>query len=316
MTTGVYCIENIQSGKKYIGHSINIEKRWNEHKSALNTNRHENSRLQNAWNKYGEGVFIHTILSECEEEYLASEEHWWCVMTNVCNREYGYNIRPTHPYNKPTLSQDSRKKLSEAQKEVWKNDTQRSENQSKRMKGKQYGKGHIITPEDRIKINEGKKNAYYSPESRKSMGHMRDKTHTEETRKLLSEKGKGRPRTEKQLQSLIERNKENKYGKGRVKKIDELQKMQVYYNERRRSGYTSPLKNIPRSEDTKEKLREKLAKRVICYNQDGSIYKIFNSVYHTLKECEMKCSDIQLRRSLRSGKIYRNKYWKYENINN
>ena len=51
--SGIYCIENIVTGHKYIGQSKNIYRRWKKHINALNMNSHDNSYLQNSWNKYG-----------------------------------------------------------------------------------------------------------------------------------------------------------------------------------------------------------------------------------------------------------------------
>lgn len=236
MKSGIYTITNLVNGKIYIGYSVNIQRRWEEHICSLNGQYHENSKLQKAWNKYGKKSFIHELLVECEEQFLASEEHYWCNLLNVHNDKFGYNIRPTTPYNKPKLSKESRNRLSESQKKVWKDNPKRSLEQSKRMKGKQYGKGHVITKENREKINEGKKNAYYSDKAREAMGHMKGKTHTEESRKKISEAGKGRICSEKSILKLIERNKGNKYGLGRVKGPEELQKMRVACEKRKENG--------------------------------------------------------------------------------
>ena len=58
MKTGIYVIENLLDKKKYIGSAKNIDKRWYQHKYTLNKNMHDNSYLQNAWNKYGKNNFI------------------------------------------------------------------------------------------------------------------------------------------------------------------------------------------------------------------------------------------------------------------
>lgn len=51
---GIYCIENIQTGKKYIGQQVNIRSRWYQHRNELRRGIHCNDYLQKAWNKYGE----------------------------------------------------------------------------------------------------------------------------------------------------------------------------------------------------------------------------------------------------------------------
>ena len=63
MTIGIYEIYNIKNHKRYIGSSINIERRWSEHLRSLNSNTHHSIKLQRAWNKANdEEIFKTNIL--------------------------------------------------------------------------------------------------------------------------------------------------------------------------------------------------------------------------------------------------------------
>lgn len=64
--SGVYEIRNALNNKRYIGSSINIYRRWRDHKRMLNLSVHPNKHLQSAWNKYGEKHFVFKILETCE----------------------------------------------------------------------------------------------------------------------------------------------------------------------------------------------------------------------------------------------------------
>ena len=64
--SGIYCIENIITNKKYIGQSIDVNERWRKHISELNHNYHHNDYLQKAWNKYGEDSFKFYVLEYCD----------------------------------------------------------------------------------------------------------------------------------------------------------------------------------------------------------------------------------------------------------
>lgn len=90
---GIYCIENINTHKKYIGQSKNIYKRWADHKCALNNNTHDNDYLQNAWNKYGESNFVFSVVEECSIEKLDEREIYYIQKFATYERKSGYNLR-------------------------------------------------------------------------------------------------------------------------------------------------------------------------------------------------------------------------------
>ena len=90
MESGIYSILNIINNKRYIGQSQDISLRWTKHKQALNNKKHENKRLQNAWNKYGEGSFVFSILELCPVELLNQQEVYWISYYN--SMENGYNL--------------------------------------------------------------------------------------------------------------------------------------------------------------------------------------------------------------------------------
>jgi group I intron endonuclease len=106
MTCGIYILLNKNSGERYIGSSINIEKRVNDHFSALRKGKHCNSRIQEGFNDSGEESFTFFILQQCPEECLVQEEQ---SQIELLHPEY--NIAPIA--QRPVWSQESRDKLSE-----------------------------------------------------------------------------------------------------------------------------------------------------------------------------------------------------------
>lgn len=335
MKSGIYTIENLVNGKLYVGLTTDIEKRRKEHIIALNNKYHENSKLQNAWNKYGESNFRHEVLIECEEQYLFSEEHYWATLLNVHDDRYGYNIRPTHPYGKPRASEESKKRMSEAQK-IAVNKPERIEQNRKRMMGKQYGLGHIITPEQRIKINEGQANKVITEDARHRWSKAATgRSHTPEARAKISEAHKGKKLTENQIEAIRQRNKGNQYGLGKKKSQETLEKIRKAKEKRKQEGWVTPLKGRSRPVEVVQKwletkrqrsykdlnkgiVRTNLRKVVLCYNVDNSFYMKFDSMKDALIHFGKKPdSTSHLKRALDdSSKIIYNKLWRYENKNN
>ena len=83
---GIYKIENLINGKVYIGQSIHIERRWQEHCKPSSR-----SLIGKAIQKYGKEHFTFQVLDECDEEYLDElEERYISVYNSVVPN--GYNI--------------------------------------------------------------------------------------------------------------------------------------------------------------------------------------------------------------------------------
>ena len=90
---GIYCIENKVNGKKYVGQSIDIYKRWKQHRNELNNKKHRNEHLQNAWNTYKEQSFMFYILEQCDKDALNDVEIYYIKlfggMKNGSRKNYG-----------------------------------------------------------------------------------------------------------------------------------------------------------------------------------------------------------------------------------
>lgn len=93
MTIGVYCIKNKVDGLVYVGQSVNVRSRLNDHKSDLRRGIHENPHLQNAFNKYGLGVFEFSVLCECSEMDLDAQERYWIETFKSSDKRHGYNLK-------------------------------------------------------------------------------------------------------------------------------------------------------------------------------------------------------------------------------
>jgi len=88
--TGIYLIQNKINGKNYVGSSININCRWNKHKSLLRRGLHKNENLQIEWNKYGEDCFKFEVVEKIPDgQSLQEAEDVWLKAHH--GEQYCYN---------------------------------------------------------------------------------------------------------------------------------------------------------------------------------------------------------------------------------
>lgn len=171
--SGIYCIENLSTKKKYIGQSVNVRERYFKHKSELKNNKHSNTYLQNAWNKYGSDDFKFFILEYCSISKLDAREKYYIQTYDTENRDVGYNLKSGGQYGGSILSDEIKKKIGASNKKYYENH-----------------------PEARVTRHESTKAYWANPEVRALRSgkgaSMYGKHHTEEAKKKMSEACTGR----------------------------------------------------------------------------------------------------------------------------
>jgi group I intron endonuclease len=121
--TGVYCILNLQTGKRYVGSAgVNLYARVHGHRKALRRSDHKNSHLQNSWNRYGESSFCFFVLRRCPPEDCIRLEQEFIDKYRSADRRYGYNRAPAAGSVRGLKhGRKTRERLSRITKDYWKN---------------------------------------------------------------------------------------------------------------------------------------------------------------------------------------------------
>lgn len=145
MDCGIYLIENVANGRKYVGSAAFIKKRWREHRRQLESGSHHSRFLQRAWNKYGPIFFKFSVVAYCGRENLLMYEQ---RLLDGLSPEY--NTSPTAGSQLGYRHTDeTRKKMREA----------RARNGFSPMKGRRH------TAESIKKISESRKGKGCGPRS-------------------------------------------------------------------------------------------------------------------------------------------------------
>lgn len=181
-STGIYGILNTENGKWYVGQSVDIDHRIEQHKMLLRKGKHKNEHLQNSWIKRGEKAFAFVVLELCDVEELSEREIFWISKKNAFHDGYnktkgGEGLRG---WNAPKWYRLQRSEMYSGKNNPF------------------FGRKH--SDETRIKLRATHKGARHvnfgkrlSKETRHkiAVAHI-GKTHSEETKQKLSKINKGK----------------------------------------------------------------------------------------------------------------------------
>jgi group I intron endonuclease len=137
----IYRITNMANGKYYIGSTESFARREWQHKYDLRRGVHKNPRLQAAWNKYGEEMFVFEVIEEIPTggNQLQIEDMW---LGQHVGRAECYNINPgaEAPRLGVVLTATARKNISDGRV-------------GKHAGPDHYRYGKAVSPEVRAKIS-------------------------------------------------------------------------------------------------------------------------------------------------------------------
>lgn len=213
--TGVYVIENLIDGKKYIGSaSLSFYKRKVDHWRKLRKGKHWNRYLQSAWNKHGESAFQFRVMEYCLPAHAVGVEQVYIDYYQGLNPNQVYNLSPTAGsvkgcrHSPETLlkmssslkgkfpSLETRAKISAAKtgKTASPETRAKMSASAKRFVSLKLAREKVLwTPEQRAKISVANRGRKHTPEAKARIAtFQRGRKASAETRAKMSASGKNR----------------------------------------------------------------------------------------------------------------------------
>lgn len=221
---GIYRITHKESGKSYVGLSVDIYARWKQHKSFARTGR--KSAIYSALSKYGVDAFTFDVIEECDKNSLEERERHWIAELNTV--ENGYNLTFGGESNKD-VSQSTRQKMSLAQ-------TGKKQSEETRQKRAEKLRGIKRTAEQNAAksalmrgVGKGRK---LSDEARAKIGKpFLGKKHSEESKQKMSAAKVGKAFSDEHKQNLSKSHIGYKFSEERRQKHSEA--LKAYWSKRK-----------------------------------------------------------------------------------
>lgn len=92
--SGIYRIQNIKTGRFYIGSTINFYNRHHSHMTQLLLNTHQNPLMQKDANEYGRDLFVFGVVEYCNKDELKYKEQYYMSLWNPTYNKWCSPDRP------------------------------------------------------------------------------------------------------------------------------------------------------------------------------------------------------------------------------
>ena len=199
-TSGVYRLQNLITGKFYIGSSNNLYRRYYSHFNYMKKGNHDNCRIKEDAQKYGSDSFVFGVVEYCSKEIMIDREQFyfeqWKPQYNVWKNVYSGLGRDYTP------------------------------EQLIRMRTSNRGPKDLKSFSEKLKLGWIKRKASLTPEEfyKKHSLARKGILHSEEAKKKMSQSGKGRIFTEEHKRRISESRKGKKLINGKLVKVEKTKK--------------------------------------------------------------------------------------------
>jgi group I intron endonuclease len=214
---GIYFILSMVDNKRYIGRSVHIYRRLNEHRRNLNKNTHDNKHLQNAWNKYGASNFVFVPFLFCNVRDSIIEEQRQLDFYNSQEGRLLFNISkssmtgPSELMHRKAISEGGRKRAPISEETRTKLRIARARkvfSEEEKAKISSARKGQKHTDEAKKKMSNALISRELSDEHKKAISQgLKGHEVSEQTRKKIAEKAMGRKASEQTRKKLSDSHK-------------------------------------------------------------------------------------------------------------
>lgn len=116
---GIYAVSGVIDGGIYLGATVDLERRRNEHLSALANDRHFNPNLQGACRTFGRENFVFLVLRNTDDpSELSRHEQEYITHYSKSGKLYNLvlSVPKEHHPSGYKLSEETRRKQSDAKK--------------------------------------------------------------------------------------------------------------------------------------------------------------------------------------------------------
>lgn len=246
--SGIYIFRNKIDGKIYVGQSVSVITRRNQHLHLLRGGRHPSSYLQSAFRKYGEDAFEHSIVEACGQDLLTVREQFW--MDHFRDRGLYNTVPATGSPVGYKHSPEARAKMSASQKKKAPISEETRERMSRASTGRKqppsFGKmlsernrGRIVSQETRARMSAGLKGKPGPNKGVPMPDHVKERLREANLHRI------GRP-----LSAEV-KSKISAALKGRVFSEDHLRRMSEG-----KIGKPNPLRGMPRPAEVGRRISE------------------------------------------------------------
>lgn len=90
--SGIYAIKNTLNGKFYVGSSLDVRRRWYDHRARLRRGTSAETKLLNSWKRHGTEAFVFMFLEQVQENRLLEREQFWAEVLRATDEHRGLNV--------------------------------------------------------------------------------------------------------------------------------------------------------------------------------------------------------------------------------